>query len=319
MKTPEAYYEKLRKAGETEDITSNPNPDYTLLFYQNIFRLMEQYHKEASQEEAKERLDAAIEYIMAVNVTGGLFELLPLEEGLRMASGLDNLTTPKESKLQEASGGDNLSEIADMIDDFRCGRSKYPTCYKLAVAIKALPPKEKQDKWIVSDNSIGYQTIIFPKNEINFMQDMGFHRNVPHGIKFVIADITKQRRLRLIAEGYGALRDNRYGLIPTYGNGAISVSILNLPKHIQDLIPSPPKEQMELNIGDKIKIGPKYAEKWGWKKGEVIELIPGLYCQTQTAPSVWDDELKDSFSIFHLFGNDLEDFMDCELLKEKED
>lgn len=35
------YYEEMRKAGLTEDITSNDEPDYKHPFYQNIFRLME--------------------------------------------------------------------------------------------------------------------------------------------------------------------------------------------------------------------------------------------------------------------------------------
>jgi len=35
------YYEEMRKAGLTNDITSNYEPDYEQPFYQNIFRLME--------------------------------------------------------------------------------------------------------------------------------------------------------------------------------------------------------------------------------------------------------------------------------------
>lgn len=43
METPQEYYERKRKLGLTDDITSNPNPDYNQPFYQNIFRLMESY------------------------------------------------------------------------------------------------------------------------------------------------------------------------------------------------------------------------------------------------------------------------------------
>ncbi len=43
METPQQYYEKLRKQGLTDDITENPYPDYSLPFYQAIFRLMKEY------------------------------------------------------------------------------------------------------------------------------------------------------------------------------------------------------------------------------------------------------------------------------------
>jgi len=42
----EEFYEKQRVIHNTDDITTNPNPDYSEAFYQNIFWLMEQYHKE---------------------------------------------------------------------------------------------------------------------------------------------------------------------------------------------------------------------------------------------------------------------------------
>ena len=54
----EEYYRQF----DTEDITSNPEPDYNLLFYQNIFRLMESYHQAKSKEEA-ERLLHFYDYI----------------------------------------------------------------------------------------------------------------------------------------------------------------------------------------------------------------------------------------------------------------
>lgn len=84
------------------------------------------------------------------------------------------------------------------------------------------------------------------------------------------------------------------------------------------------KEELEdlLIIGTKIKIGKNYAEYFGgiFKEGEVIELIEGyfdydngLYCETQTAPSI--ESRGDYDSIYHLFGNELQDFMDCEILK----
>lgn len=80
---------------------------------------------------------------------------------------------------------------------------------------------------------------------------------------------------------------------------------------------------MKLAVGDKIRIGREYANKHdGFKPNEVIELIEGqfeeyngLYNYTSKAPSIWSSEREEFDSIYHLFGNDLEDFMDCELLK----
>ena len=88
------------------------------------------------------------------------------------------------------------------------------------------------------------------------------------------------------------------------------------------------KEYMKRNIlpllvvGAKIKIGKKYAKQiGGLKAGEVITLVEGtfeydngLYDQTQTAPAIWDADAKEFDSIYHLFGNDLEDFMDCKVI-----
>lgn len=78
-----------------------------------------------------------------------------------------------------------------------------------------------------------------------------------------------------------------------------------------------------LIVGVKIKIGKNYSEYLGGKlkEGEIIELIEGyfdydngLYCETQTTPSI---KLEGDYeSIYHLFGNDLEDFMDCEILNQ---
>lgn len=81
------------------------------------------------------------------------------------------------------------------------------------------------------------------------------------------------------------------------------------------------KLEEKLVVGAKIRIGKKYAEKHFCQEGEIIELVEGyfeydngLYVEDQTAPSVWDEGRKDFSSIYHLFGNDLEDFEDCEVL-----
>jgi len=80
----------------------------------------------------------------------------------------------------------------------------------------------------------------------------------------------------------------------------------------------------QLIVGAVIKIGPKYSEFCGGslEPGSTITLIEGyfdhdngLYTETQTAPSIYDEVTKDFDSIYHLFGNDLENFMDCQILK----
>jgi len=76
----------------------------------------------------------------------------------------------------------------------------------------------------------------------------------------------------------------------------------------------------DLVVGTRIKIGEKYAAEIGrFDSGEEIELIEGyferyngLYDVQETAPSIHNG--LDYDSIYHLFGNDLEDFMDCQII-----
>lgn len=77
-----------------------------------------------------------------------------------------------------------------------------------------------------------------------------------------------------------------------------------------------------LKVGTKIKIGNKYASEHGFYPNEVIELIEGifdeyngLYAYTSKAPAIWNEDQGEFDSIYHLFGNDLEDFMDCEIVE----
>ena len=79
---------------------------------------------------------------------------------------------------------------------------------------------------------------------------------------------------------------------------------------------------LNLKIGDKIKIGKKYSKKSYLKPGQIITLIKGffdyyngLYDETQVAPSIWNKYDEDYDSIYHLFGNDLEDFQDCQIVR----
>lgn len=83
------------------------------------------------------------------------------------------------------------------------------------------------------------------------------------------------------------------------------------------------KEELKekLVVGAKIRIGRKYSEEHGFKEGDVIELIEGsldkktgLYSYTVRAPYICYGIRKDFDSISHLFGNDLEYFLDCKIL-----
>lgn len=82
---------------------------------------------------------------------------------------------------------------------------------------------------------------------------------------------------------------------------------------------------MNLKVGTKIRIGKKYSDEYGFEHNEVIELVEGffeeyngLYCYTSTAPSIWNEDQKEFDSIYHLFGNDLENFLDCEIVENPE-
>ena len=80
--------------------------------------------------------------------------------------------------------------------------------------------------------------------------------------------------------------------------------------------------EQKLIVGAKIKIGKRYAEEFGFDDGEVITLIEGsfehdngLYTETESCPAIWCDTQKDFDNIYHLFGNDLENFLDCEVIE----
>lgn len=72
--------------------------------------------------------------------------------------------------------------------------------------------------------------------------------------------------------------------------------------------------------GVSIKIGPAYASRGGFEAGQIIELEHGIfevddgYGRTEAAPSIWNESQKEFDSIFHLFGNDLDEMQDCEIL-----
>lgn len=76
--------------------------------------------------------------------------------------------------------------------------------------------------------------------------------------------------------------------------------------------------EKELKVGTIIKIGNDASELCGLPAGKIITLIEetfekynGLFDETENAPSIYDEEF---LSIYHLFGNDLEDFFDSEII-----
>ena len=84
---------------------------------------------------------------------------------------------------------------------------------------------------------------------------------------------------------------------------------------------------LELKSGDKIKFGKKYCVETGQEDllNKIIMLTPqyfeednGLYTYQSECPGICLDE-NEPDSIFHLFGNDLEYFYDCEHIPATED
>ncbi len=76
-----------------------------------------------------------------------------------------------------------------------------------------------------------------------------------------------------------------------------------------------------LVVGARIRVGKEYADEYGFEEGQIFELVEGcfehdngLYISDVTAPSIWDEYEDDFVSIYHLFGNNFEFFMDCEVL-----
>ena len=83
------------------------------------------------------------------------------------------------------------------------------------------------------------------------------------------------------------------------------------------------KEELEekLIVGAKIRFGKEYAKFYNSKEGEIITLVEGefeiyngLYTTTENCPAIWCERQKDFDSIYHLFGNELENFLDCVIL-----
>ncbi|MEX3623742.1 hypothetical protein [Viridibacillus arvi] len=81
---------------------------------------------------------------------------------------------------------------------------------------------------------------------------------------------------------------------------------------------------MNIERGDSIKFGEQWCNKHGSEElsGKTIKLTPqyfeednGLYVNYSECPGIYDKENEEAESIYHLFGNHFENFMDCKLIK----
>lgn len=84
------------------------------------------------------------------------------------------------------------------------------------------------------------------------------------------------------------------------------------------------KQELEklLVVGARIVLGEQFCERFPqYEAGEVLELETGQFegedgfiDKYLECPSVYNWDNKEHDSIYHLFGNNLEDFLDCEVL-----
>ena len=79
--------------------------------------------------------------------------------------------------------------------------------------------------------------------------------------------------------------------------------------------------EQRLVVGAKIKLGKQYCAGMPEGSEAVITLVNGefdcdngLYGRIETAPAIWSEEQEEFDSIYHLFGNELDGFLDCEVV-----
>jgi len=77
----------------------------------------------------------------------------------------------------------------------------------------------------------------------------------------------------------------------------------------------------QLIVGAKIQLGHAFCGDGDFVAGEIITLVEGefehengLYTEIQTAPAIWCERRKEFDSIYHLFGNELDEFFDCKVI-----
>lgn len=97
---------------------------------------------------------------------------------------------------------------------------------------------------------------------------------------------------------------------------------MNYSKMTNSQIKAAKRKEFEdkLKVGVKVKLGKEYCKKYGCKE-EIITLIEcwfeyenGLYCDDRMCPGIHNEANDDDDSIYYLFGNDFENFMDCEVV-----
>jgi hypothetical protein len=85
---------------------------------------------------------------------------------------------------------------------------------------------------------------------------------------------------------------------------------------------------MNIERGDSVKFGEKWCVEHGREDliNQVVKFTPqwfdednGLYTYESECPGIYDKENEEADSIYHLFGNHFENFMDCELIKGTEE
>lgn len=81
---------------------------------------------------------------------------------------------------------------------------------------------------------------------------------------------------------------------------------------------------MIIERGDSVKFGEKWCREYKREElvNKVVKLTPqwfeednGLYTYSTECPGIYNEEDEEADSIYHLFGNKFERFMDCELIK----
>lgn len=70
-------------------------------------------------------------------------------------------------------------------------------------------------------------------NDIVYYQDFSWKKPLPSNVKFHPLR-EDNNSIWFISDGYGILKDNKFGLNGSYGNGAINVDSKHLPKEVLD-------------------------------------------------------------------------------------
>ncbi|NEW05932.1 hypothetical protein GK047_07905 [Paenibacillus sp. SYP-B3998] len=87
------------------------------------------------------------------------------------------------------------------------------------------------------------------------------------------------------------------------------------------------EQKIKFERGDSVKFGKEWCKENHSKHliGKTVMMTPqwfeydnGLYCEEQECPGMLEEGSDEPESVYHLFGNEFENFMDCELVKGSE-